>query len=479
MGADLYSIISLAALGILSIAIQWKGRTDLLDFVNLLIASTIVLVVFGDQGAFESPSINWYVYGTIGLLAVNFVLSRISLFRKGHLGFIPALLTVGGFVAMISNSSYSYGGFEGDFSNKLILSLAVFGVIIFDVAKIKQRVVDSIFSVKETSIFEPVQLLLGALAVFGAVFGGSYVGMVLLAIGYVARSFYQREKSATLVYSLLAVSLLGHMMHLSDLIQSDILLGKVLAGLFIGAGGVKLIAYAWSAEKRKLIALGIGYLAIVGLALVFIYNGAIYAGIGGMDAFIGFLIGFALMAAIEKESMVVSSLFGLTVSAALIVPAFMVNEELEAFEQEFQEIEQVEELPDNLPLADIAGNYSFDESTSSLSFKLGPQGSVTKGAIKNFSGSAEIAENLSESKVTALIPVTNLTTFVSMRDKEIMGDAYLNESKFPKMEFTSSGWKVGANNTYQMTGDFTMLGVKKTVEIEVTYNEQMIFDRSK
>jgi polyisoprenoid-binding protein YceI len=119
-------------------------------------------------------------------------------------------------------------------------------------------------------------------------------------------------------------------------------------------------------------------------------------------------------------------------------------------------------------LDSIVGNYYINPETAQLNFELGPKGGRTKGAFKKVMGDIQLKTNLSSSTFSVDLPVNGLTTFNKYRDESLMDVGYFNVNKFDKMTFKTSKLTV-VNDAYEMQGAFSMLGVIKTITVQVKY----------
>ena len=73
------------------------------------------------------------------------------------------------------------------------------------------------------------------------------------------------------------------------------------------------------------------------------------------------------------------------------------------------------------------------------------------------------AGNPEASSVEVTIKSESVTTHNAGRDRHISGPDFFNVKEFPVLTFKSSSWKKTGENTYTVTGDFTLLGVTKTI----------------
>jgi polyisoprenoid-binding protein YceI len=99
---------------------------------------------------------------------------------------------------------------------------------------------------------------------------------------------------------------------------------------------------------------------------------------------------------------------------------------------------------------------------------LGPKGGITKGAIKQFSGTVRIDATLEKSLFDVLLPLNQLTTFNAYRDESLVEEAYFNVAKFPDMRYEAKSLSV-VNDALTLNGYFTLRGVKLPLNVEVKY----------
>jgi polyisoprenoid-binding protein YceI len=127
--------------------------------------------------------------------------------------------------------------------------------------------------------------------------------------------------------------------------------------------------------------------------------------------------------------------------------------------------ENGEEIKTELNDLSIAkGEWSIDEESSIVEFKVIGTESTTNGFFKGIRGKLEIGENFSETKMYVNIPVVGISTFNKTRDKSIRKDEiFFDEDKFPSMIYQVNSVSV-ENDTYTADGDFIMKGTKGKVK---------------
>lgn len=477
---DLFVIFSFVLLGVVAFVVQQKRRFDQVDILHLLLTSAIAVLLKSD---FENElAANIWTYGLIALLALNFLLSRWAKLRKPFLRLLPPIGTFAIFLGIFWNDSFVYLGDNFNISDKATIILPILGIVTYEVANVNMSFLQRYFGMRNSAENIQMPFFIGIAALIGA-FNAQGYGVFLVAAGFTAGSFYNTIGSKHVLHSLLAVSLVWMFASANDLQIVDLRFPKVIGGLFVGAFVGLLIQQVWSIERKKYWALIFSYLFCL---LVFIgmidFETRLHPSFGGVEAYLGGLIGFAIANSVlyfqeRKEHLrqapIMMTGLIMIILVGMIFPPLYINEEEEAILKTLEvktEVSEEGEEPEvsYISFEDLSGKHTIVSEESVISFKLGPTGSVTKGAIKNFTGSFNFSEDIVKSTFDIKLPVVNLTTFVPMRDKSLMDEAYFNEGEFPLMRFKGNRFKVNdAENGYEMIGQFEMLGVKKEQNVMI------------
>ena len=118
-----------------------------------------------------------------------------------------------------------------------------------------------------------------------------------------------------------------------------------------------------------------------------------------------------------------------------------------------------------------AETYVIDNTHSSSSFRVKHRGvSYVHGMIPDVSGKFTFnAENPDSNSIEMSANVASLSTFSEDRDQHLAGPDFFSAQQFPVITFKSSSWKKTAENMYEITGQFTMLGVEKTITVKAEH----------
>ncbi len=121
--------------------------------------------------------------------------------------------------------------------------------------------------------------------------------------------------------------------------------------------------------------------------------------------------------------------------------------------------------------------WQLDGGHSSLRF------SVSHKGISNFNGTFgkftvavnTVGNDFSTMEIEMSAEVASINTGNSMRDKHLCAEDFFNAEKFPNLTFNSKAVKK-KGKSYIISGDFTMHGVTKTVELTAVHNGTLILE---
>ena len=119
-----------------------------------------------------------------------------------------------------------------------------------------------------------------------------------------------------------------------------------------------------------------------------------------------------------------------------------------------------------------AASYEFDPSYTEVRFYYDAQGLTTQsGEWGNVTGSAEFdGENLSTIKVSVTIAADSVDTGVTALDDHLKSADFFDVDKHPTITFESTGVRRSGISLVVMTGNLTIKGITKPVDLDVTLN---------
>src|SRR3954468_20456581 len=116
--------------------------------------------------------------------------------------------------------------------------------------------------------------------------------------------------------------------------------------------------------------------------------------------------------------------------------------------------------------------WTIDKSHSLAEFSVKHMMvSTTRGQFTNVSGSLTIDEaNLANSTVEAVIAVESITTRDEKRDEHLRNADFFDAATYPTITFKSTSVEVKSGNELVVTGDLTIRGVTRSVDLKAEFN---------
>lgn len=469
---EIIEIIGLLLIGVAAFTLQIKKNFRFVGFLNLLIALSVVL--FFKQFAEEESQPQ--LYGILALLGANFVFAQIKALQKPVIRVIVPLLSFGMYFYYFNESSIIILSEEYMTINKFIVSGVLLSLLAFELGTLKELAIKKIVKGLDLAdIVKSVTILFMAFAIFLGGFASASFGLLLIASAFVIASFYRDDESKGYGVSFLTLSVLGGVLSLTGDTEVNLIAGDVLEGLFIGVFGAYFINQLWQTTSKFI--LFIGYLLLFGFSAGLLFLQTIYGQMGGMDAFVGVIIGTAIVNIIKGKEYVGQTIFVLLLLVGSTFPSLL-NIQAEIVETEIIEnvnskeeiIEEVIPLK-TIDLSQLKGMHELNPTSSNVLFTLGKKGE-TKGKFTNVSGEFIFGEEITSTSFSIELKMENFTTFNSFRDQSLMGDEYFKTDKFPIMTYKGNKLEVIGENQYEITGKFMMLGVAKELKVTLTGAEK-------
>lgn len=118
----------------------------------------------------------------------------------------------------------------------------------------------------------------------------------------------------------------------------------------------------------------------------------------------------------------------------------------------------------------VPGAWNLDPAHSKVGFTVRHAGiSKVHGTFEQSEAVLNVAEQVTESTIEATIQTASVTTGNADRDAHVRSEDFFDVEKFPTMTFTSTGFDLGEGEG-TITGELTIKGVTKTVELETEFN---------
>ena len=127
----------------------------------------------------------------------------------------------------------------------------------------------------------------------------------------------------------------------------------------------------------------------------------------------------------------------------------------------------------NIQLADAAGTYEIDTAHSMILFRAKHNGiTYNYGRFNEFTGEITMDDDVSKSTVAFEVKTASVDTANQKRDQHLRSSDFFSAKQFPVITFKSTkvSMKEGEEDMLEVTGDLELLGVKKsiTVDVEIT-----------
>ena len=124
-----------------------------------------------------------------------------------------------------------------------------------------------------------------------------------------------------------------------------------------------------------------------------------------------------------------------------------------------------------LPLSALAATWKGDPAHSRLSFAVTHLGiSEITGAFKSFEVLIKADKpDFSDAVFDLSVDVASIDTEVEKRDNHLKSPDFFEVEKFPKMTFRSKSIEAAGKDRYKLSGDLTIHGQTKPVQMELWY----------
>jgi len=111
------------------------------------------------------------------------------------------------------------------------------------------------------------------------------------------------------------------------------------------------------------------------------------------------------------------------------------------------------------------GTWALDASHTEIGFTVRHLMSKVRGTFETFEGTIVSADDITASTVTVSVDLASVNTGTADRDAHLRSGDFFNAEENPKMTFTSTGVVAKGGNDFVVTGDLTIKGVTKSVEL--------------
>jgi polyisoprenoid-binding protein YceI len=116
--------------------------------------------------------------------------------------------------------------------------------------------------------------------------------------------------------------------------------------------------------------------------------------------------------------------------------------------------------------------WKIDAAHSDVEFKI-KHLMITNvtGYFNKYDATVETSgDDFTDAQITFEADVASITTKNEQRDQHLQAEDFFHAAQYPKLTFVSTGVKKIDNETLKITGNLTMRGVTKPVELDVEYS---------
>ncbi|GAA4044174.1 YceI family protein [Arthrobacter methylotrophus] len=122
-----------------------------------------------------------------------------------------------------------------------------------------------------------------------------------------------------------------------------------------------------------------------------------------------------------------------------------------------------------LPSGLTSGVWLLDMSHSEIGFSVRHAGiSKVRGRFTDATAEARVRDSLADASLHASVKTASFDSGDANRDAHVRGADFFDVEKFPEMTFRATRAE-GDGEDYTLTGDLTIRGITKPVELEVEF----------
>ncbi len=116
------------------------------------------------------------------------------------------------------------------------------------------------------------------------------------------------------------------------------------------------------------------------------------------------------------------------------------------------------------------GKYVIDPAHTEVGFIARHLiGTKVRGRFTEVSGTFNVAENIEDSSLDAVVQAASIHTNQAQRDDHLRTNDFLDVPNHPTLTFRSTGLKHLGGSQWTLSGDLTIRGVTKNVDLELEF----------
>lgn len=115
------------------------------------------------------------------------------------------------------------------------------------------------------------------------------------------------------------------------------------------------------------------------------------------------------------------------------------------------------------------GTWTIDPTHTEIGFSVRHLVSKVRGKFEAFEGTIVTPEDLTSSTVNVTVDLNSINTGTADRDNHLRSADFFEVETHPKMTFVSTGIVQKSDTDFVVTGDLTIKGVSKPVELATEF----------
>ena len=115
------------------------------------------------------------------------------------------------------------------------------------------------------------------------------------------------------------------------------------------------------------------------------------------------------------------------------------------------------------------GTWTLDPTHTEIGFTVRHLMSKVRGKFDTFEGTLVTPEDLTASTVEVSVDLSSINTGTADRDAHLRSGDFFEVDAYPSMTFKSTGIKQESDDEFVLSGDLTIKGVTKPIELEVEF----------
>ncbi|WP_293785939.1 YceI family protein [uncultured Aeromicrobium sp.] len=115
------------------------------------------------------------------------------------------------------------------------------------------------------------------------------------------------------------------------------------------------------------------------------------------------------------------------------------------------------------------GTWKLDPAHTEIGFQVRHIMSKVRGKFETFDGTLVTRPNILDSSVEVSVDLSSINTGTAERDAHLRSSDFFDVETHPSMTFVSTGVRQESDDEFIVTGDLTIRGVTKPIELEVEY----------